>query len=383
MFISFFNTITVSGAILRKGRIPAMLLSLLLLFNTVNSQILKDSLTLNLIRKDVNNIYNSSFDSTTAYHEQIEEQYPNHPIAHILKGITIYWENYPLVPSSKIHESFVEEMQKAIELSESSKDPSLEAEYLLANLCARGMLLMFYSDNDMTSEIIPLAIGTYSQVRKSFDYTDECVDLHYFTGLYNYYREVYPDIYPVYKSLAMLFPKGSRVKGLEDLRICAKYSFILSPEASYLLSWIYLNFENDYETALKLNKKLVSDYPQNYMYRAFLIKNLLLLKRYDEAENVIQESTEDNMNQFFKGQLCVFKGLIEEKHYNKPDEAFKNYSKGVADISLSGDYGNEYLSYAYAGMSRISEKKGEKHSARIYHEKAKKLAEFKKVNFDK
>lgn len=359
------------------------LISIMLWSCSASSQLLGDTVTLDLIRSYVNHIYNNKTDSAEIYYNNVINDYTDHPIAHILKGITIYWENYPLVPSSKIHESFVEEMQKAIELSESAKDPSLEAEYLLANLCARGMLLMFYSDNDMTSEIIPLAIGTYSQVRKSFDFTNECVDLHYFTGLYNYYREVYPDIYPVYKSLAMLFPKGSRVKGLEDLRICAKYSFILSPEASYLLSWIYLNFENDYETALKLNKKLVSDYPQNYMYRAFLIKNLLLLKRYDEAEKIIQESTDDNMNQFFKGQLCVFKGLIEEKHYNKPDEAFKNYNKGVAEISLSGDYGNEYLSYAYAGMSRISEKKGEKHSARIYHEKAKKLAEFKKVNFDK
>jgi hypothetical protein len=360
-----------------------MLIIIFLFFHSASSQILKDPTTLDLIREDVNLIYNFRFDSARICYDKIVNLYSNHPIANILKGIMIYWEDYPLLPNSSAHESFVEEMTKAIELSESVKDPELEAEYLLANLCARGMLLMFYSDNDMTSEIIPLTVRTYTHVRKSFDYTDYCPDLYYFTGLYNYYREAYPDMYPVYKSLALLFPKGSKAKGLDDLKKCSESSFLLSPEASYLLSWIYLNFENDYEKALVRNNILMAEYPQNYMYKAFMIKNLLLMKRYNEAEKLLPAVPEETENRFFKGQVYVFKGIIEEKKYRNTGLAFQNYRKGVEIISLTGTYGSEYLSYGYAGLSRISEQKGEKQAAKIYHEKARKLAEFKKVNFDR
>ena len=383
MLIDFLTGIGYSIRSGNKVKAAFFLTILLILSRPAGAQILADTATLSLIRKDVNLIYNFRPDSARLLYEEIAERYSDHPISYILRGLMVYWGNYPLLPSSEIHEEFVKEMGKAIELTESTEDPSLEAEYLLSNLCARGMLLMFYSDNDMTSEIIPLTVKTYTNVRKSFDYTSSCPDLYYFTGLYNYYREAYPDEYPVYKSLAILFPKGSKTKGIEDLRKCENLSFILSPEASYLLSWIFLNFENNNSSALECNKSIVAKYPRNYMYRAFLIKNLLLMKNYNEAESLIPGLSEDIDNAFFKGQVCIFRGIIEEKKYREAVKAFEHYNKGIELLSLTGNYGNEYLSYGYAGLSRICEKKGEHHSAKIYREKARKLSEFKKVNFDR
>ena len=61
-------------------------------------------------------------------------------------------------------------------------------------------------------------------------------DFYFFTGVYNYYREAYPEAYPVYKPLALLFPKGSKTKGLEDLLIASKNSIFLKAEAFSFLS---------------------------------------------------------------------------------------------------------------------------------------------------
>ena len=51
-------------------------------------------------------------------------------------------------------------------------------------------------------------------------------------------------------------------------------------------------------------------------------------------------------------------------------------------MSLFGVYGNEYAAYAYFGLSRISERKGDSAFKKTYREKAIKLADFKDVNFD-
>jgi len=103
-------------------------------------------------------------------------------------------------------------MRQCIRLAETNNNPAYEAEYLLANLCARGMLLMFYAENDLIMEVIPLTISAYKYLRRAFDFASICTDLYYFTGVYNYYREAYPEAHPVYKTLAFLFPKGNKTK---------------------------------------------------------------------------------------------------------------------------------------------------------------------------
>ena len=57
------------------------------------------------------------------------------------------------------------------------------------------------------------------------------------------------------------------------------------------------------------------------------------------------------------------------------------YNQGIHEISFFGDYGNEYASYAYFGLSRISAANNEKEASRTYRRMAMKLTDFKKINF--
>ena len=114
-----------------------------------------------------------------------------------------YWENFPLLNTCPAKDSFEEDLRQCIKIAEKNSYPEHEAEYLLANLCARGFLLMYYSDNNLVMEVIPLATSTYKYMRRSFDFTSVCTDLYYFTGVYNYYRDAYPKAYPVYKPLRL------------------------------------------------------------------------------------------------------------------------------------------------------------------------------------
>ena len=118
-------------------------MGLLLFLNLVpvNAQLLRDTSALNLVKEDVDYIYNLQFNHAREVYSKIIQSYPRHPIVFLLRGIMTYWENYPLLHTSPSHVSFEEDMRQCIELSETNDNPDYEAEYLLADLCARGMLL--------------------------------------------------------------------------------------------------------------------------------------------------------------------------------------------------------------------------------------------------
>jgi hypothetical protein len=359
-------------------------LSLMLGSVEVDGQLLQDTVGLKLVKEDVDLIYNGKFDKARDIYGQIIGSYPGHPIVFLLRGIMTYWENYPMLHTSHLHQSFEADMHQCIKLSEANKNKDYEAEYLLADLCARGMLLMFYADNDLIMEVTPLTISTYKYLMRAFDYTAECADLYYFTGVYKYYREAYPKIYPVYKSLAFLFPHGDMVAGLQEIQKAAYNSIVMGAESFYLLIWIYLGFENMPMESLLASKTLNEKYPDNLLYLNSYLRNLMLMKKYDDAENLISASKENGGNLFFQAQLKILKGILQEKKYHDYVLAQQYYNEGISEISLYGAYGNEYAAYAYFGLSRIVEdEEGEKHARKTFRKEAMKLAEFKKITFDK
>ena len=348
----------------------------------MEAQLLDDTSTLRLVKKDIDYIYNLQFREARELYTKIITAYPEHPVVYLLRGMMTYWENYPLLNTSPARASFEEDLQQCMKIAEKNKNPDYEVEYLLANLCARGFLLMYYSDNNIVMEVIPLASSSYKYMRRSFDFTSESTDLYYFTGVYNYYIEAYPKAYPVYKPLTFMFPSGDIQAGLNQLNTASLNAVVLRAEASYILTYIYENFENDFSMASKYSVALHELYPENMRFFAAYLKNLLLLKRYDEADKVIESRGAETANKYLQAQLFIFKGILQEKKYFDNEVAQQYYNKGIRDISLFGDYGNTFAAYGYFGLSRISEARGEKHASNLYRKEALKLADFKKIDFD-
>lgn len=343
---------------------------------------LQDTASVELAKKSIDYIYNLQFDNAREVIGQISKSFPEHPVKYLLMGILTYWENYPMLHINPYHESFESDMRQCIKLSEANTNPDYAVEYLLADLCSRGMLLMFYADNDLALEVIPLASGSYKYLMRSFDYNKTCIDLNYFTGIYNYYREAYPKIYPIYKSLAFIFPAGNTETGLQQLQKTAFNSILMRAESLFVLAWIYLYYENNYKESLSYSKTLHELYPENMEYLAIYIKSLLLLKRYDEAEMLINSPADKGTKNYYHAQLMVFSGILREKKYKNNLLAKEFYNQGINEISFFGDYGNEYASYAYNGLSRISEANNEKEASKTYRKMAMKLTDFKKIDFE-
>lgn len=365
-----------------KIQVLSLVSALLIFSNTADSQILQDSSSINRIKKCIGYIYNFQFRKAEEVYEKINQTFPDHPAVLVLRGLRTYWENYPLLPTSRACTSFEKDLKDCIQLCEKKHNPDYDAEYLLTSLCARGFLLLFYSDNDLSMEVFPLVTSSYQYVRRSYNYTSYYPDFYFFTGLYDYYREAYPDAYPIYAALAILFPRGDRAKGLKDIIKAAGNSIFLKAESYLFLTTIYQCYENNFNQATLYSKSLNELYPQNPEYRSEYIKNLLLEKRYVEAEEIMVNSQSLTSNSFYRVQLDIFKGILQEKKYHNYNQAEQLYDKGARSVSLFGDFGNNYAAFCYFGLSRINDIKGEKQFKKSYRKLALKLADFKKINFD-
>jgi hypothetical protein len=243
-------------------------------------------------------------------------------------------------------------------------------------------LIQYYANNGLDNEVFPLATTTYRFIKRSFDLTSIYTDFFCFSGLYNYYREVYPEAHPAYKPITFLFRKGNRAKGLEELQIAAKGSILLKAESFSDLAYLYINYENNYQMATYFSDYLHGLYPSNPEYLSEYIKNLLLIKKYDEAEKLIISYGPNDKNLYLNSQLSIFTGILQEKKYHNNVLAHQCYIDGIRDITSFGVYGNEFAAYAYFGLSRISEKSGDKESRKVYRKQALRLADSKKITFD-
>ncbi len=348
-----------------------------------DAQMLHDSSTVRKIKKGVDYMYNMEFDKALPLFAEIEKLYPGHPVNHLLKGILLYWKNYPMLPASESREAFENNLRTGINLCSGNQySARYEAESLLANICSRGLLLLYYNENDLTFKVITLATSTFKYILKAFDHVSVFADFYYPTGLYNYYREAYPNMNPVYKPLASLFPPGDMTRGLKELVRAAELSIFLKAESYSILAYIYAGFENDFRKALLYSGILTKKYPLNPYYKALHMKNLLVMKEYDQVESMINLAGNNTGNAYFDAQLLILNGLIQEKKYKNYSDARQLYEDGISAIAFTGDYGNEYCGYAYLGLSRICEHDGDKAGKKAFHRKGYGLLDFKKITFD-
>jgi hypothetical protein len=348
----------------------------------INAQLLDDTAAVSLIKSGIDKIYNLQFDEAEEIYTEIKRLYKDHPVEYLYHGIMVYWQNYPLLPSSPSRNIFEDDMKKCIRLSEKkpySKDH--EAEALLGDLCSRGLLLLFYADNEMSINVIPVASSTYKYIMRSFEFNSVYADLYYFTGLYNYYRDAYPRFHPVYKAVAALFPPGNIQTGLNELNIATKNAIILRAESYSILAWIYTFYENNYPVSLTYTRALCEHYPANPYFRSLHIKNLILMQKYDEAETYLEVSGKTE-NKYYSAEMHVYNALIQEKKYKNNEMARRLYEEGLNELAYYGEFGKEFSAYAWFGLSRINESSGNKAEAKKCHRKAMDLADFKNINFD-
>jgi len=345
--------------------------------------VFSDTSIVNKVKTGVDQIYNFQFDDAENIYYELIQQYPDHPFTQLYYAVLMYWKHFPILPDTEQHDIYVGIITKVINNTEVIlENNENNSDAVFFNLLARILLMQYYADNNLSSKMIPHVGKVYKMVIKSFDLKNEIDDFYLFTGVYNYYREAYPQAHPIYKPIAYFFPEGDIELGLQQIEYNWQNGIFLEAESLFFLVYINLYFEGNYKQSLIYVNALTKEYPNNPLYLSYKIKILLLEGKYNKAATLNAKLERmPHSNNYFNLVTDIYQAIILEKRFKNYQDAKKLYSGVIKPANKYSDYINNSLSYAYFGLSRIYSQKDNKLSKR-FRKQAQGLSTYPLINFD-
>jgi predicted Zn-dependent protease len=285
----------------------------------------------------------------------------------------------PISSQSPYFDDFHNNLQETLSRAEMlmEKDKNNEEGIFFA-LAAHGYLSQYYAEEKSNLKALKEIKNAYSYMKSGFNLLDKSPEFYYTTGLYNYYREQYPESHPVYKPFVWIFASGDKEQGLKQLDKASKTALFTKIEATNYAAHIYLRYEAEATFAEKYAAKLVKLYPGNHLFRAIYSETLLNLGKYWEAIPHINHLTH-NVSPFFKMTGDVYHAIRLEKHEKKLEVAKEAYFKVIEDSKRIPLKTEHYISMAYCGLARISQLQGDKNKAKEYYKIAINMAHYPSV----
>lgn len=142
-------------------------------------------------------------------------------------------------------------------------------------------------------------------IKKDSDYYDAYLG----TGIYKYYVDVLPKFI---KSLSFLLGLGGdREEGIEQVTLASLKGHLARDEAKFILAQaIYVEIENDYETALELFEELIVKYPNNLNFKMSLAACHRNLFQYDLAVQTIKDLLQtESLKKFPNTETLLYRHL--------------------------------------------------------------------------
>jgi hypothetical protein len=338
---------------------------------TAQEFILDDRPLVEKINHTLDLIYNFEFQEAYKEIDDLERRLGNHPANHFLRSMILYWRERPFEIDTEPYINYIYELEKAIELaSVFLDDEKLREEGEFYTLAGYALLTDFYNETGSRMKAIGAAKKAYSSLKEGFDLKEKFPDFYFSSGVYNYYREKYPELHPFYKTFMWLFVEGNKELGLEQLKIASEKAVFTQREALIYLFHLYLRYENNPEAALPYTEILLHRFPNNIMFKCLHVEALIYARNNNIPEGMIDSLIQDSRTLF---QLAgnIFKGLIAEqsndisKAQQYLDSAFDLYEK------MDKDYAH-YLGLIYTGMARVALKKKDYEVAENYYKLASK-----------
>ncbi|MBO9638206.1 MAG: ABC transporter substrate-binding protein [Siphonobacter aquaeclarae] len=345
-------------------------------FFPAQSQILHDKDTQHLVLEALRNLYNFEFREAEPFQQKIRARYPDHPVNPLLQAIQLYWQYLPLVENQAMagkYEAYLRQSLQQAEKMRSADKHDTEATFFL--LASHSYLAMLESDRGDFMKALGEAKRTYTYMRKGFKLMDQNPEFFFSTGLYNYYREQYPEDHGIVKPFMFFFQGGNKTLGLKQMDTAFEKSLFSRTEAAYYLVHVFLKHENSPARALHYSQPIYREFPENLLYLTRHTEALTLAGHYQEAEPLAQQLTQKK-GYVFRSAGETFLGLILEKG-KKNDAAAAAYYQRVIKEKINEQYTQDYHAMAYAGLARIADRAGQTKQAREYYAKAGKLGEYR------
>lgn len=333
-------------------------------------ELLKDPKAFQIAKAATEAMYNMEKRKCDSLVQLLRPKYSQHPAYFMIQAMNIRWNIKPLAVNSDAYNDHRRLLELCFEKAQLMLKENPESnEGIFFSLSTQSLMAQYAAEDGNYLKALRIAKSVYGHMKKGFELTEVNPEFYFSTGLYNFYREQYPETHPIYKSFVWVFASGNKQLGLEQLETAVKKGTFTNVEAALFLSYIYLRYEHKPEKSIEFSQHLISKFPKNFFFQVLYTDALILNKRYEEAKTYASKLKEID-HPYYQTAYHAFQGVIAEKHSKNDNLAFYHYNK-----ALEG--GEEYQkaienlkSIAYAGQARITDRKGFVAKAKSLYEKA-------------
>ncbi len=255
--------------------------------------ILDDAAFRTEVQVGLDHLYAMDFAAAQTAFSRIEARYPGHPVGPFLRALVPWW-TLLLDPEDPRHDKeFLAAMDEVSRRSETRlrRNPDdMDGLFFRTGASAfRARLHAYRRDWFKAGKDGQSALRN---LRKLHRKDPQNVDLQFGLGLFNYLVDVVPRQHKYLRPVALLFPKGDKARGLEELRRAAREGQFVHTEAHYALFQIYMTFERDYPKAMNEVRWLRQHHPENTLFKMAEGRVYARQNRWAEAALVFQEVSE-------------------------------------------------------------------------------------------
>ncbi len=317
----------------------------------------------------LNDMYNFKFRKAKRQFLWLKYKYGEHPLPYFLLGMNEWWKIMPNSDIETYDEQFLAYMDTAIMKAKKLYEVDalkIEGAFFLA--ASYGFKARLYADRGKWLKSAGHTNKALNYLEDSRGKEELSPELLFGDGLYNYFSVWIPENYPQLRPFLIMFEKGDKDVGLEQLREVAHNAFYTRTEAQYWLMRILFTEENDAKGALHEAEYLHKSYPDNAFFHRYYTRLLFQTGRLAKAK-ILAEDLLIKIDSGYVGYeaisgryACFYLAKIWESNLD-PNKAFHYYQRTVKFAELIKATESGYYLYALLGMARIYDRRGNKEEA--------------------
>ncbi|HRH36141.1 MAG TPA: tetratricopeptide repeat protein [Catalimonadaceae bacterium] len=359
------------------------LVCLLFSFNShAQTPILEDKSAVDSLKKATEHIYNYRFDQSDVIINRLKVKYGNHPGIVLLSCISQFWRNFPIGAKPKEFAAYEKMLGQVLVLSDKMKAKYPNSpEPVFYEMMANLILARHHSEMGEYIRAVNETRKAFPLIKKGFSLKSTYADFYFSTGMYNYYREAFPENHPMYKPFTVFFTEGNKALGLKELEIASQKAIFCRAESYIFLSMIHLRDLYNIPTSLKYATQLHESFPGNWLFAMNYAECLIESRKFDNAEPIVNRLLSRNEPSALQAGFYL-KGLIE-KGENRPESARTNFAKSISYGGKSKDrLSKGFFGLCYNELGKLAKEDGKTEAAKKFFRLALENCAFKKVKED-
>jgi tetratricopeptide (TPR) repeat protein len=313
-------------------------------YNVLNSQWVinikaSDSITI----KGINHIYNLEFELAEQEFLELIKRDPQEPAGYFFYAMIDWWRIMIDYENESLDEPFKMKLKKVIDICDERLEKNeFDLVALFFKCGSIGFRGRLFSHRNSWLKAADDGRLAYPILMQAKEIAPTNYDIMLGSGIYDYFAEVIPEMYPLLKPVMLFFPKGDRVKGIQELKLASEKARYANIESAYFLMQVYLSYENNPYAALEIAYRLVKKYPNNSVFYRYFGRCFVKIGNWIEVNKIYSTilelcakkqrgytNVEARESEFYLGLSRFYTDELDEslKHFSKCDELSKELDK--------------------------------------------------------